>query len=102
MTGTETDLESFLSSLLSFRLSSIFLFLMPGLAGLMGEGRQEDKEESPRGEKRKVKSESMKRKASFEELSKRFKSENDAGVCTIQNSGRESWNDLSAGAEKVH
>ena len=64
--------------------------------------QEEAKEESPRGEKRKVKSESMKRKASFEELSKRFKSENDAGVCTIQNSGRESWNDLSAGAEKVH
>ena len=49
LTGTDTDLTSFLLSLLSSTLSSIFLFLMPGLAGLMGEGRQEDKEETPSG-----------------------------------------------------
>ena len=49
VTGTDMDLKSFLFSVLSSTLSSIFLFLMPGLAGLMGEGRQEDKEETPSG-----------------------------------------------------
>ena len=49
VTGTDMDLKSFLFSVLSSKLSSIFLFLMPGLAGLMGEGRQDDKEETPSG-----------------------------------------------------
>ena len=47
-TGTETDLENTLFfSLVS--PSSIFLFLRPGLAGLMGSGRQEEEELSPSG-----------------------------------------------------
>ena len=45
---TETDLENTLFfSLVS--PSSIFLFLRPGLAGLMGSGRQEEEELSPSG-----------------------------------------------------
>mmetsp|Transcript_41479 Transcript_41479/g.88264 ORF Transcript_41479/g.88264 Transcript_41479/m.88264 type:complete len:362 (+) Transcript_41479:76-1161(+) len=58
-------------------------------------------EKEGRGEKRTA-AETMKRKASFEELSKRLKSENDPGACnTLQNAHRESWQDLSA-AEQVH
>ena len=49
VTGTDMDLKSFLFSVLSSTLSSIFLFLMPGLAGLMGEGRQDEREETPSG-----------------------------------------------------
>ena len=51
-----------------------------------------------RGQKRAAaeKDSAMKRKASFEELSKRLKGENDANACNLQNAHRESWQDLSA------
>jgi len=59
-------------------------------------------EEAARGEKR-PSSETLKRNASIDELSKRFKGDGDAGNCTgtLQNAHRESWQDLTA-AEKVH
>ena len=70
-------------------------------------GREEDSpgklksETSPSVGSKRANTESLKRKASVDELSKRFKGENDAGNCTLQNAHRESWQDLSA-AEKVH
>ncbi len=47
--------------------------------------------------------ETLKRKASFENLTKRLKGEGDAGVCTLQSARKtESWNDLSNAAKQVH
>merc|ERR1719398_348028 len=60
--------------------------------------KEEEEGGKSRGQKRGAaeKDSAMKRKASFEKLSKRLKGEKDANACNLQNAHRESWQDLSA------